>query len=102
MAQYQNQAQGAADQYAYSEGDIARGQAGLNISAQQNGLGLDQTISQINYGMQQAGIQGQQTADQLYGQLGSTISQGATAEAGVLGYGALLGGVNLNGALSGG
>ena len=59
------------------------------------------TIGQINYGLQQAGVQGQMTEDQLYGQIGQAVSQGATAEAGMIGYGALLGGANINSALAG-
>lgn len=100
--QFGLEAQGEAAQHAYSVGDIARGQQGLQLAAQANGLSLDQAINQVGYGMQQAGLQGQQNAEQLYGQLGSAIGQGATYQAGAIGYGALLGGVNLNSALSGG
>jgi hypothetical protein len=93
--------QGQAAQQAYSLGDIARGEQGLNLASQANGLSLDQTINQIGYGRTQAGLQGAQNAEQLYGQLGQTIGQGATYQAGALGYAALLGGVNLNSALGG-
>lgn len=99
--QFGLEAQGQAAQQAYSLGDIARGQQGLNLSAQANGLSLDQTINQVGYGMQQAGLQGQQTAEQLYGQIGTAVGQGATYQSGAIGYGALLGGVNLNQGLAG-
>lgn len=94
--------QGQQAQQAYSLGDIARGEQGLQLASQANGLSLDQTLNQINYGMQQTGLAGQQQADQLYGQIGSAVGQGATYQAGAIGYGALLGGVNLNQALAGG
>ena len=51
--------------------------------------------------MQQAGLQAIQSTDQLYGQIGQAQAQGATAQAGVLGQAALLGGFNINGALAG-
>jgi hypothetical protein len=100
--QFGLEAKGQAAQQAYSMGDIARGESGLNLASQANGLTLDQTINQVGYGMTQAGLQGQQNAEQLYGQLGAAVGQGATYQAGAIGYGALLGGVNLNSALSGG
>jgi hypothetical protein len=94
--------EGQAAQQQYSLGDIARGEQGLGLAATANGLSLDQTLNQVNYGMQQAGLQGQQTFDQLYGQLGTAQGQGATYEAGAIGAAALTGGVNLNQALAGG
>ena len=99
--QFGLEAQGQAAQQGYSLGSIARGQQGLELASQANGLSLDQTLNQINYGMQQAGLAGQGNADQLYGQIGSAVGQGATYQAGAIGYGALLGGVNLNQALAG-
>ena len=83
-------------------GNIARGEAGLGLSAQANNLWAQQQISQINYGLQQAGLQGQQSADQIAAQIGAAQGQGATYQAGAIGQAALLGGVNLNAALSGG
>lgn len=100
--QYGLEQQGEAAQQQYSLGNIARGEQGLQLSSQANGLSLDQTLNQINYGMSQSGLQGQQNADQLYGQIGNAVGQGATYQAGAIGYGALLGGVNLNQALAGG
>ena len=50
--------QGEAAQQQYSLGNIARGEAGLGLSAQANGLSARQPINQINYGMQQAGPSG--------------------------------------------
>lgn len=102
QAQLQQEQQQQAASHAYSTGEIARGQAGLALSAQQNGLSLDQTLNQINYGMAQTGLQGQMTEDQLYGQIGQAQAQGATYASGALAQGALLGNVNLNGALAGG
>ena len=93
--------QGQAAQQQYSLGNIARGEAGLGLSAQANDLSTQQMVNQINYGMQQQGIQGQLSADQLYGQLGQAQAQGATYTAGALGVSGLLGNVNLNQALSG-
>ena len=94
--------QGEAAQQQYSLGNIARGEAGLGLSAQANNLAAQQQISQINYGLQQAGLQGQQSADQIAAQIGAAQGQGATYQAGAIGQAALLGGVNLNAALSGG
>ena len=88
--------QGQAAQQAYSLGDIARGEQGLQLSSQANGLSLDQTMNQINYGMEQAGYGAQQSKDQLYGQIGQAIGQGASYTAGEIGYQSLLSGVNLN------
>ena len=86
-----------------SLGSIARGEQGLGLSAQANGLGLDQQLNQINYGMQQAGLGAQQNADQpLRADRPGHPGQGSSYQAGAIGYGALLGGVNLNQALSGG
>jgi hypothetical protein len=94
---------GEAAQQKYSMGEIARGQSGLALTAQQQGLSLDQAIAQMNYGIGQAGLAGQQNLDSLYGQLGQAQGQQAGYQGGALGYYALLhGGVNLNAALSGG
>jgi hypothetical protein len=94
--------QGQAAQQAYSLGDIARGEQGLNLAAQANGLTLDQTINQVGWGAQQTGLAGAQNAQQITGQLGQAIGQGATYEAGALGFAALTGGINLNSMLPGG
>ena len=94
--------QGQAAQQQYSLGNIARGEAGLGLSATANNLSAEQQVNQINYGLQQAGFQGQQSQDQLAAQIGQAQSQGATYQAGAIGQAALLGGVNLNAALSGG
>lgn len=99
--QFGLEAQGQAAQENYSLGSIGRGEAGLGLTAQANGLSTDQTINQINYGMQQAGLQGQQANDNIYGQIGTAVSQGAGYTAGQIGYGALLGGVNMNQAFAG-
>ena len=99
--QFGLEAEGQAAQQQYSLGDIARGEQGLNLSAQANDLSLDQTINQINYGQTQAGQQAQQSKDQLYGQVGQTIAQGTSYTAGALGYQSLLSGVNLNQILAG-
>lgn len=90
--QFGLQQQGEAAQQQYSLGDIARGEAGLNLTAQQNGLSLQQTIDQMQYGMSQAGLQAQQDTGQLYGQIGSAIAQGDQYQAGALGAASLLGG----------
>lgn len=99
--QFGLEAQGQAAQQAYSMGDIARGQQGLQLSAQANGLSLDQAINQVGNGLSAAGLAGQQTNEQLYGQIGSAISQGVTAESGAIGLASLLGGVNPNQMMSG-
>ena len=88
--------QGEAAQQAYSLGDIARGEQGLGLAAQANGLSVQQLINQTQYGMGQAGYQASQQEGGLYGQVGQAIGQGAQYSAGAIGYSALLGGANLN------
>lgn len=90
--QFGLEAQGQAAQQQYSLGDIARGQAGIGLSSQANGLSLDQTLNQINYGIGQAGIQGQQAQGQLYGQAATGEGQTATAIGAATGTAALIGG----------
>jgi hypothetical protein len=90
--QFGLEALGQAAQQQYSLGDIARGQQGLALSSQANGLSLDQTLNQINYGLGQAGLQGQQATDQLYGQVAQGQGQTSTAISGAIGETALLGG----------
>jgi hypothetical protein len=102
MGQYDREKANLDAQTAYSTSDFARGQAALGLAAQQNGLSVQQTIDQLKYGLAQQGIQERQTEADLFGQIGQAVAGGESAAAGVLGIGALTGGLNLNSILAGG
>ena len=89
--------------YQYSAGDIARSQQNLDLTAQANGLSVQQLLAQWQQGLQQTGLNADPLAQytQYLGQQGSAVAGLGSAAAqeglltpGQLASGAMAGGFN--------